>query len=294
MVGVMKPNCKRIPLKISLNTAPVLASVYCILAFMLLVEKSSIMRYLQEKNTQLYLSEEDINFIVTKSHSILFGLALVEVLRFYLIRKLKNELEGFDEDQRRAMLENHGRVSASANRRSWSTNTNPNHSDREALSTPLLSDQGENHDGDGNWMSPQRHQSSNRSSASWWEDPDDDDTNHQSSSLDVSANTSGGGGWMSRVFPSSASASASASKHKGDRGEDGSASVSSSGFAPIDDEMETGATSWHQHDDGGDEKPTYATTASGSGGATPFSWHRDDDIPKIDNGKEPDTSWAHE
>jgi len=291
LLGISKPNCKRITLKISLMSAPFLACSYCILAFILLVEKSSVQRYLKEKETQLYISDREVQFIVT-SYYILFALAAVEGLRFYIVRKLKNDLDEFDQAQRRGMLHNHARTAAAA-RRSWDANP---HNDREPLTTPLLLDNGGG-GGDVSSVSSQRQQSSlqDESTASWWEEPEE----KQSSSLNISGN-SGSGGWMSRVFNSSASASSdkngTAETTSGGVKEDCNASTSSAGFAPIDDELETGSTPWHDTpkiDNGGGPDLSSAGFSPIDDeletGSTP--WH---DTPTIDNGGEPDLGWANQ
>ena len=242
--GIYRTNCKRLPLKMSLWTAPILGLSYFILAFILLVENKSIKNYLKEKEGQLFLSDKEIDFIVS-SYYILLVLSIVEGLRFIILKKLKSDLWEYDQDQRRIMLENHARSSAAA-RRSWEAN--PQSDGAAGLTAPLLFNQGDDEEN----SSSQRQQSSlqNKSSASWWEEPEEE----ESSTLDTS-NNSGGGGWMSKVFNSATSPSNNSIVSDGEPKDRSGASVSSAGFASLNDEVETGSTTpWHDppvNDDNG-------------------------------------------
>lgn len=236
--GVMKPSCKRITLKTSRWIAPFLAFSYCLLAFILLVEKSSIQRYLTEKKHALFLSDRSLNFIMSSSScTVLFVLAVVEGLRFYMLKKLKGDLDVYDNAQRGEMLRNHARTAA-AGRNQWEADPHGDGRDRGGLTTPLLDD------GEVSSISSSQRQNSwtlNDSAASWWEEPHENQT-----SLDMNSNnnSNSGGGWMSRVFKKSTSNDEQS--HTGEEIEEGNlVSSSSAGFAPVDGEIETGITPWH-------------------------------------------------
>lgn len=235
--GVSKPNCKRITLKISAWVAPFLSVLYILAFLLLLVDKSSVKKYLVEKEHQLFLSDRELEFIVSSHCSyILFMMFSLEGLRFYILQKLKNNLDEYDVTQRSEMLQDHARR-ASAARNRWETN--PQNDNRRSLITPLLEspDNRATSSGDVSFTSSMKQKSSihDESAASWWEEPAED----QSSSLNDS---SSGGWWISRAFNKVPSNCEGVEEVKEDCG----VSTCSEGFAPIDGEIETGATPWHE------------------------------------------------
>ena len=245
-MGLSKPNCKRISLKISIWTAPIIFAWNVILALILLVEKSSILRYIAEKQHALYLSDTELAFVqkhIGKLSVIIFIMAAVEGMRFYFLKRLKEKLAVSDDEHRRDMLRAHAQIAAAA-RRSWDADP---HDESRELGTPLLSDHFEGRD-DSSANSSFRQQSSlQNSDVSWWEEPaDDQDTSTFDSFED---GKSSGGSWMSRVFKSPKKTDKSALDEEVGGGESSSASV---GFAPIDGAIETGTTPWDVSSDEGD------------------------------------------
>jgi hypothetical protein len=248
-MGLSKPNCKRITLKISIWTAPFLLAWNVILALVLLAEKSSVLRYIAEKHDALYLSDIGLKFVQNhfgKFCVILFIMAAVEGMRFYSLKSLKEKLADSDEEYRRDMLRAHAQSSAAARRR-WDADP---HGESRELGTPLLSDQFEGR-GDSSANSSFQQQSSLQDSdvsSSWWEEPvDDRDTSHIDSVEDSNISR---GSWMSRVFKSPKKTDKSALALDEEVG--GGGSASSVDFAPIDGKFETGTTPWDVSSDEGD------------------------------------------
>jgi len=237
-MGLYKHNCKRIPLRISISTAPILAVLNIILALVIIVEKSSLSRYIVEKQHALFISDGELAFLqrhinMGTIYILLFGTAALEAMRFYTLKQLKINLAQYDEEHRREMLRAHAQSSAAARRAG-------------GMRTPLLSDQLEV-DADGSmdsFPSNSRNASLQDSQVSWWEEP-----------TEVSGNRSfdknGGGGWMSRVFKSPMASEKVGAKTD----EEASGGGSSSGFAPLDAQLESGMTPWDvpsdDDDDGG-------------------------------------------
>ena len=239
IMGTYRPNCRRLPLKISAKVAPLLAFVDCLVAFFLIVEKHSILRYLEEKQVQLFIPDWELHFMQNHAGTlciIFILIAAVDALRFYMAIKLKEKLEEYDESVRSDMLQNHARDAAAA-RRTWESEPYSSQT-RDGLTDPLISDQF--HQGDIS-ISSQRQSSFDESALSWWEDPEPEIVENSTSD----ENNSWNGGWMSRVF-SSPSRQAPDSNRIDPAQENRSTSTSSVDFAPIDGDIETESSLWHE------------------------------------------------
>jgi len=246
-MGIYKPNCKRIPLKISIYTAPTLAVLNIILALVLLVEKSSFLRYIADKQHALFLSDQELAFLQHHMHfgtiyTVLFGTAALEAMRFYTLKHLKDNLALYDEGHRREMLRAHAQ-SAAAARRGWEADSHNAsfQSPTGEMRTPLLSDQFDVDESMDSFPSNNRNISLQDSQVSWWEEPNEEQAN-------LSIEQRGGGGWMSRVFKSP---TASNTCPKDD--EEVSGGGSSAGFAPLDEQLESGSTPWDAPSDDDDD-----------------------------------------
>jgi hypothetical protein len=263
-MGLSKPNCKRMTLKISIWTAPILLAWNVILALVLLVEKSSVLRYIAEKHDALYLSDTELAFVqnhIGKLCFILFIMAAVEGMRFYSLKRLKEKLEVSDEEHRRDMLRAHAQSSAAARRR-WDADP---HGESRELGTPLLSDHFEGRGDSSTNDSFQQQSSLQDSDVSWWEEPGDDQDTSTFDSVEDGKSSS----WMSRVFKSPKKTDKSAL----DEEVGGGGSASSVGFAPIDGKIEMGTTPWDVSSDEGDGR---GDTGKDKKQGVDLSWAKDD------------------
>merc|ERR1711971_285401 len=103
---------------------PIVGLCHMVLAVLLISEETSFLRYITEKEHQLFLTEKEIDFItkhMDKIYAFLFVAAFVEVLRFYLLSQLRDFFVTYDEEYRRFMLEHHA-LRTAAERRSWQEN----------------------------------------------------------------------------------------------------------------------------------------------------------------------------
>ena len=266
------------PLNVSARLAPIVAFGDLILAFILLLEKSSFLRYIEEKQEQLFLSDQDLEFVQNHMrviYCILFAMAAVEGLRFYILKRLKENLDELDEENRSVSLRNHARNAAVA-QRLWETNPH-NDNGGSTITSPLLS---ENNQGGQSTISSvgssYRQQDLNDSTAAWWEEPPDPNV---SSALDSNTSDNSGGGFLSKLFktpsknPSAGEDGApvssgvaffkTPSKIKS-AGEDGASESSGVAFEPVDEEeIVTGITPWDSGSDG---------DGGGDGGQSNTSW----------------------
>lgn len=219
-LGITKAaRCNRISLKMSRWMAPIIGLCHMVLAVLLISEETSFLRYITEKEHQLFLTEKEVDFITThmdKIYAFLFVAAFVEVLRFYLLSQLRDFFVTYDEEYRRFMLENHA-LRTAAERRRWQENPRDEEVVENNMMEPLLSEVD---------MESENVSLQNQSDASrWWEEPDEEEGNI----VDDKKNQSGGS-WMSRVFKGS--------NHGNESKEQSDESSSSINFEPVDASMD--------------------------------------------------------
>jgi len=279
-VGIHRPNCKRVSLVISLRLAPFLVALICLVALILLFEKSSFLRYIAEKQHTLYLSDRSLLFLqhhLNVMSIILLACAVVEVIRYYMLKRLKENLRQYDAEQRTEMLRSHARSLATSQqqqqrqrqrqqkRQFWGmSRRSPRLFSPNQMEVPLLSDQlpsptdleqgrgEEARSMDSSTLSFQKNESLSNSGVSWWEEPSNENNGGKTSSRD-----DGGGGWMSKVMKkNNPSSSLSKSRVEKDALIDGD-SISSVQFAPIDEQMDFGTTPWNEtsNSDEDEDKP---------------------------------------
>lgn len=257
-LGIYKPNCKRITLLISMRLASVLAVLNGLIAVALWTEKASFLRYITEKQHSLFLSDQLLDVITRHVKIIpmlLFVSGVVEVMRFYMLKKIKENLRLYDNEQRNEMLRSHARSVLAAQQQrqeAWHVDPRRNRA-RNEMQVPLLSDPFDSEGGPFNTSNISFHpnDSCGQSRVSWWEEPTDND---REESVDHSKDS--GGSWISRVLRKTSKNHSFSAENGEDEELGDEASTLSVIFAPIDgtiDDVES--TQWHDGIDMEDNKP---------------------------------------
>jgi hypothetical protein len=156
----------------------------------LIIEKDSFLRYLDEKQKELFLSSDDVQFIKVHFNmifNILILFTILEMGRFYLDKQLWKHCQQFDHDVRQEETYRRRR-DLQESRRRWNAERNGAHIDDDnddeegggdSLTSPLL------HKTEKKTRDYPTNEASN-SNTSWWEDPEDtvlqDDMNVSSTS----------------------------------------------------------------------------------------------------------------
>jgi len=275
-----------------------------------------------KKKTELYISNGMIAFLQSHVHVgfVASGLgiaAVVELLRYCLLQRLKDRLVAIDEEGRREYLDGRAREtseweatsssgqlqsrsqsrSRSRRRRNWndwtrSENSNGNGMEEhdDGMETPLLSEsQPENWAMEDNTSVQSQSASAsatNQSAVSWWEEPDANTNTNTDTDMNTSSTSKKS--WFSRAFDKTSASDAGGGSGSGS-GSAAPGDTSSVDFAPIDGDldMEMGHQSWAVEDSsatvGADEAGGFGFGSS-SGGGGGGGGSRD----------EPDLSWAVE
>jgi hypothetical protein len=236
-----------------------------LVALILLFEKASFLRYITEKQHPLFLSDQLLAFLqhhVNTIPVVLVSFAVVEVIRFYILKKLKENLRQYDTERRNEILRSHARGLMDVNsqqqqqqrqrrQKSWGKTRRNGQISQNEMEVPLLSDQlgppidVEGGPLDSSTMSFKPNESLGDSGVSWWEEP-----NEKSIDEGNDRSMDGGGGWISKVMKKN---NRSLSVSKSQCGEDDASSVQ---FAPIDEQMDTGTSLWNDASDSeGDKLP---------------------------------------
>jgi hypothetical protein len=271
-VGISKPNCKRVSILISKRLGPILAAFHGLAALILLFEMSSFLKYITEKQHQLFLSDQGLEFLQhhVKLIAVLFIVsAVVEVMRFYMLTRIREDLRLYDVEQRNEMLRSHARsvVATQQQQQQQQRRRQTSRSTRNEMQGPLLSDheysklprgadEGVALDTSATFTSQPRNKSVDESRVSWWEEPSPENISYNSKNQNK--DTRNGGGWISKVLkkPSKNRSSVSDGGNDEELGEEASI-VSSVGFAPVDGQMDVGTTPWNDvsdTDDGDDNE----------------------------------------
>lgn len=190
--GTYRTSCRRIPLQISYRLVPAISILNIAIILILIIEKHSFLRYLDEKQEELFLSSEDVQYIKVHFNIIYHILILFTVLemgRFYVTRQLWKHCQQLDYNVRQ---EEHYRRSRDLqeSRRRWNAERNGNHIDDDdeeegygggdSLTSPLL-----DKTNDSSTRENPANAAASISNTSWWEDPEDavqDDMNVSSTS----------------------------------------------------------------------------------------------------------------
>lgn len=276
-MGIYKPNCKRISLVISSRLAPFLAALDCLVAIILFFEKASFLRYIAEKQRALFLSDGLLAFLQQHLNIIpvvLLSLAIVEVMRFYILKRLQENLRQYDTERRNEMLRSHARNLMTLQQQQqqgqrkrgipspWGRIRRNLHSPNNEMQAPLLSNpdfessslpssirdlEGGGGGGllDSSTISFQQNESLGNSGVSWWEEPTDNSNNRSKDE---------GGSWIAKVMKKN---HRTLSSSKGEGQDDGLVdgdSISSVQFAPIDEQMDIGTTPWDNVSDSEEDK----------------------------------------
>jgi hypothetical protein len=187
--GTYRTSCRRIPLQISYKLVPVIVVLNVSIIIILIIEKHSFLRYLEEKKEELFLSSDDVQYIqlhFNLIYQILILCTLLEIGRFYLDRQLWKYCQVFDHDVRQEEIYRRSR-DLEESRRRWNAERNGESIDEEggssSMTSPLLYKTNDT----------SRHDPNNEismSNTSWWEDPEDstvqDDMNVSSASWSLS------------------------------------------------------------------------------------------------------------
>lgn len=174
--GTYRASCHRIPLQISYRLVPVIMVLNVTMILILIIEKHSFLRYLDEKQEELFLSSDDVQFIKVHFNmifNILILFTILEMGRFYLDRKLWKHCQQLDQDIRQEEIYRRRR-DLQESRRRWNAERNGEHMD----------DEKDDNDGGDSLTSPLLNKSKNKSldnptneasssNTSWWEDPED-------------------------------------------------------------------------------------------------------------------------
>lgn len=190
--GTYRASFHRIPLQISYRLVPVIMVLNLSIILILIIEKHSFLRYLDEKQEELFLSSDDVQFIKVHFNmifNILILFTILEMGRFYLDKQLWKHCQQFDHDVRQEETYRRRRDSQESRRR-WNAERNGEDMDDD--------DDDDIEEGGGDSLaSPLLHKPKNKtrdyptneassSNTSWWEDPEDtvlqDDMNVSSTS----------------------------------------------------------------------------------------------------------------
>eukprot|EP00558_Chaetoceros_sp_UNC1202_P003007 CAMPEP_0197236660 /NCGR_PEP_ID=MMETSP1429-20130617/3699_1 /TAXON_ID=49237 /ORGANISM="Chaetoceros sp., Strain UNC1202" /LENGTH=415 /DNA_ID=CAMNT_0042695495 /DNA_START=143 /DNA_END=1390 /DNA_ORIENTATION=+ len=324
-LGLSRPSCKRFSLKISINLAPILAAINALLAFLLMAEKTSFLHYLEDKQHQLFIPDSILSYFedglrINIVYFLIFAMGIAELIRYAILQRLKNNFDALDQEQRRDALRNHAR-SAATSRRRWETNPyndrngdNSGNDDggdggslRNDITTPFLpkGKQDSQLPKESGSDSESERSVSTRNASSWWLEPEQE----QTESCGDAVTDDAGGSWLSNVFSKNTNSPERNQKKKAtppsfDRDQ------SSSLFAPVEEDMETGITPWNDEfgrsiRDGNDEPDTSwaqeeRDTTRGRASESDRLWSRNENDSTAQNSgtasstAEPDTSWANE
>ena len=188
--GTYRTSCRRIPLQISYKLVPVIVVLNVSIIIILIIEKHSFLRYLEEKKEEFFLSSDDVQYIqlhFNLIYQILILCTLLDIGRFYLDRQLWKYCQLFDHDVRQE--ENYRRSrDLEESRRRWNAERNgesiiDDEGSSSLMTSPLLYKRNDTSRNDAN-------NEASMSNTSWWEDPEDstvqDDMNDSSTSWSLS------------------------------------------------------------------------------------------------------------
>lgn len=214
-LGTYYTSCHRLPLKFSYRFATIIGIFNIIIFFLLLIEKPSFLRYINQKQTELYLSSDAVEYIERHFNAvyyILFLFTIAETVRYYLDRRLYTRYQIFDQGVRHEMQYRRSR-DAQESRRRWENNAldyqthNDDDGENRALATPLLLDHGSKTE------KKSEHQNPQSNNMSWWEEDCPDDAQRDDANLSVISTSSSSGWRLSSLFFKSKETDKSNSSH---------------------------------------------------------------------------------
>lgn len=316
--GLHSPICRRYGLKISAYIGITMTIWDSALLIFFLIRRHSFLQFLRSGEAQFYLTEHEIDAFDRNSTVLILvvlAFALVEILRFYMLRRLRSDLLAQDDAKLNLQRRNDARRRILDQRR-WKRSARSgghptqDYDDRIESLLPLLAEDNnekdnyddgglgakepaimgheEYHSGDTETGNANGHNNANidHASSSWWEDPVNCSTADDRQVVSKSKQTRKTSSWLLNAWRSPKKDATNKNNirnyHEAGNSDDDSKAEEglSSGddFAPIDEDLSMGSIEWTNDCNNTAQPQTGDGTGTGP----------------LSGDNEPDLSWAQD